>query len=77
MFTNIVCLFIFFHNCFERTKNTQISNISFFYNRFLTGVSKSLSKFRIQLLLDDINWSTRKNLPENDRIVHQQPTGIY
>ena len=26
-----------------------------------------MSRFRIQLLLDDINWSTRYNLPENDR----------
>ena len=24
-------------------------------------------KFRIQLRLDSINWSTRYNLPENDR----------
>ena len=26
-----------------------------------------MSKFRIQLLLDDNKWSTRYNLPENDR----------
>ena len=67
MFENIVRLIIFFHNSFERTINIQNSNISFFYNRFLTGISKSLGKFRIQLLIYDINWSTRYNLPENDR----------
>ena len=26
-----------------------------------------MNKFRIQLILESINWNTRYNLPENDR----------
>ena len=55
---------------FERTNNIQISNITFYYNRFsiLTDDSlKSMGRLRIQLLLEDSTWSTRYNLPKNDR----------
>ena len=55
---------------FERTDVTQISNITFCYNRFsvLTNKSKkSMGRFRIQLLLEDNTWSTRYNIPKNDR----------
>ena len=55
---------------FERTDIIQISNITFHYNRFsiLTNFSlKSMVRFRIQLLLEDNNWSTRYNIPQNDR----------
>ena len=51
---------------FEQTDNFQISNITFYYNRFsiLTNDSvKSMCRFRIQLLLEDNTWSSRYNLP--------------
>ena len=54
----------------ERTDIIQISNITFYLNRFsiLTNNSKkSMGRFRIQLLLEDNTWSTRYNIPENDR----------
>ena len=54
----------------ERTDIIQISNISFYYNRFsiLTNDSKkSMGRFRKQLLLEDNTWSTRYNIPKNDR----------
>ena len=54
----------------ERRSIIQISNITFYYNRFsiLTNDSiKSLGRFRIKLLLDDNTWSTRYTLPKNDR----------
>ena len=55
---------------FERTDIIQISNITFYYNRFsiLTNNSlKSMGLFRIQLLLEDNTWSTRYNIPKKDR----------
>ena len=55
---------------FERTDIIQISNITFYYNRFsiLTNDSKkSMGRFRIQVLLEDNTWSTRYNIPKNDR----------
>ena len=54
----------------ERTDIIQISNITFYYNRFsiLTNNSKkSMGCFRIQLLLEDNTWSTRYTIPKNDR----------
>ena len=53
----------------ERTDIIQISNITFYYNRFsiLTNDSKkSMGSFRVQLLLEDNTWSTRYNIPKND-----------
>ena len=55
---------------FERIDIIQITNITFYYNRFsiLTNDSlKSMGRFRIQLLLEDNIWSTRYNIPKNDR----------
>ena len=55
---------------FERTDIIQISNITVYYNRFsiLTNDSlKAMGRFRIQLLLEDNIWSTRYNIPKNDR----------
>ena len=55
---------------FERTDNSLITNITFYYNRFsiLTNYNlKSMGRFRIQLLLEDITWSTRYNKEKNDR----------
>ena len=55
---------------FERTDIIQISNIIFYYNRFsilINNSKKSMGRFRIQLLLEDNTWSTRYNIPKNDR----------
>ena len=54
----------------ERTDIIQISNITFYYNRFsiLNNDSiKAMGRFRIQLLLEDNTWSTQYNIPKNDR----------
>ena len=55
---------------FERTDFVQITNVTFYYNRFslLTNDSlKSMGRFTIQLLLEDNTWSTRYNIAKNDR----------
>ena len=55
---------------FERTDITQISFKTFYYNKYsiLTNDSlKSMGRFRIQLLLEKNPWSTRYNIPKNDR----------
>ena len=55
---------------FERTDIIQITNITFYYNRFSISTNNSLQamgRFRIQLLLEDNTWSTRYNIPKNDR----------
>ena len=52
---------------FERTDIIQISNITFSYNRFSAGGTKSMGRFRIQLLLDDYTWSTQYTIPKKDR----------
>ena len=54
----------------ERTDITQITNITFYYNRFsiLTNDSlKSMGRFRIQLLLNDNTWNTQNTIAKNDR----------
>ena len=54
----------------ERTDIIQITNITFYYDRFsiLTKDSlKSTGRFRIQLLLEDNTWSIRYIIPRNDR----------
>ena len=55
---------------FERTDIIQVTNITFYYNRFsiLTNDSlKSMGRFEIQLFVEDDTWSTRYNIPEIDR----------
>ena len=55
---------------FEGTGFIQNSNITFYYNRFSIGNNdsiKSMGRFRFQLLLEDITWSTRYNIPKKDR----------
>ena len=54
----------------DRTNIIQITNITFYYNRYsiLTIDSlTSMSGFRIQLFLADNTWSTRCNIAKNDR----------
>ena len=53
---------------FERTDIIQISNITFYFNRFsiLTNDNlKNMCRFRIQLLLDDNTWSTQYTIGKN------------
>ena len=53
---------------FERTDIIQITNITFYYNRFsiLTNDNlKNMGRFRIQLLLDDNTWSTQYTIAKN------------
>ena len=54
---------------FERTDIIQITNISFYYNRYSSSNQnlRAMGRFRIQLLLNDNTWSTRYNIPKNDR----------
>ena len=52
----------------ERTDIIQISNISFYFNRFsiLTNNNlKNMGRFRIRLLLDDNTWSTQYTIDKN------------
>ena len=55
---------------FERTDIIQLTNITFYYNRFsilTNNILKATGRFRIQLLLEDNTWSTRYNIPKHDR----------
>ena len=52
----------------ERTDIIQVTNITFYYNRFsiLTNNSlKSMGRFRIQLLLEDNTWHTQHTIAKN------------
>ena len=49
---------------FERTDIIQISNITFYYNRF-SDHNPSMGRFRIQLLLEDGTWSTKYTIEKN------------
>ena len=55
---------------FERADIIQITSITLYYNRYsnLTNNSlKAMGRFRIHLLLKGNTWSTRYNIPKNDR----------
>ena len=54
----------------ERTDIIQITNITFYYNRFsiLTDDNlKNLGHFRIQLLLEDDLWTTQYTIAKNSQ----------
>ena len=54
----------------ERTDVTQISNITFYYNRFsifTIDSIKSMGHFGFQFFLADNTWSTRYNIAKTDR----------
>ena len=53
----------------ERTDIIQISNITFYYNRFSSSDVnyRSMGRFRIQLLIDNNVWSSRYHISKNDR----------
>ena len=53
---------------FEGTDIIQISNNTFYYNRFSilkNDLKESMGRFKIQLSLEDNTWSTRYNIPKN------------
>ena len=57
---------------FEKTDFIQITNITFYYNRFsiLTNDSlKSMGRFRIQLLLEDNTWNTQYTIEKIHNMV--------
>ena len=54
---------------FERTDIIQITNISFYYNRYSSSNQnlRAMGRLRIQLLLDDDTWVTQNTINKNDR----------
>ena len=52
---------------FERINIIQITNITFYYNRYSSSDSnlRAMGRFRIQLLLDDNTWSTQYTIAKN------------
>ena len=53
----------------ERIDIIQISNITFYYNRYsilIDDSKKSMGRFRIQLLLENTAWSTQYTIAKND-----------
>ena len=44
-----------------------LKKVCFYCNRFSARSSGAMGRIRVQLLLDDNTWSTRYNIPENDR----------
>ena len=62
----------------EGTDIIQISNITFYYNRFsiLTNDNlKSMGRFRIQLLLEDDTWSTQYTIDKNTQYSDSESEG--
>ena len=51
----------------QRTDKIQITNITFYYNRFsISDISlRSMGRFRIQLLLEDNIWTTQYTIAKN------------
>ena len=59
----------------ERTDIKQISNITFYYNRFsiLTNDNlKNMGRFRIQLLLEDNTWSSQYTIDKNTQYIDSE-----
>ena len=52
-----------------RTDIFQISNISFYYNRFSSSDEslKAMGRFRIQILLDDNTWENKYTIEKNSQ----------
>ena len=54
----------------ERTDFIQITNITFYYNRFSIVTNdnlKNMGRFRIQLLLEDNTWSTQYTIAKSSQ----------
>ena len=54
---------------FERKDIIQITNISFYYNRYSSSNQnlRAMGRFRIQLLLDDDTWVTQYTIAKNSQ----------
>ena len=52
---------------FQRTDIIQVTNITFYYNRFSSSDSnlRGMGRFRIQLLLEDNTWDTQYTIAKN------------
>ena len=52
---------------FERTNIIQVTNISFYYNKYSSSNQnlRAMGRFRIQLLLEDITWDTQYTIAKN------------
>ena len=53
---------------FERTDIIQITNITFYNNRYsilTNNILKAMGRFRIQLLLEDETWNTQYTIAKN------------
>ena len=52
-----------------RTDIIQITNITFYYNRFSTSDEslKAMGRFRIQILLDDNTWENKYTIEKNSQ----------
>ena len=61
---------------FQRTDIIQITNISFYYNRFSSSDDsfKGMGRFRIQLLLEDDTWTTQYTIKENSQYSESSTT---
>ena len=60
------------YSIIERTDIIQISNISFYYNRFSGDENnKAMGRFRVQLLKENSFWLTRYTIPKNDNYTTQ------
>ena len=57
----------------SRTDIIQLSNITFYYNRYSDNQSehRAIGRFQIQLLIDNNNWSTIYTIPKNDNYTEQ------
>ena len=52
----------------EKTDIIQISNITYYYNRFsIQGDLRAMGRFRIQILTKDNVWLTKFNIPKNNQ----------
>ena len=53
----------------ERTDIIQITNISFYYNRFSISDEnlRAMGRYKIQLLLENNTWTTQFVINENDQ----------
>ena len=54
---------------FERTDNIQITNITFYYNRYsISDINlRAMGILRIELLIEKNTWATQYTINKNDR----------
>ena len=63
---------------FERTDIIQITNITFFYNRYTSSDStlRGMGRLRIQLL-EDKTWSIQNTIAKNTQYSNTSTAGLY